>query len=114
MINPIAIIHGVVAIVVISLALPLIGRRVKMNAWYGVRIRASLESEARWYEINEYGGRMLLYWSALIALVASSGLFIARPYWERYAQTTTPIILIGLGVIVVAIFRHAAKTRGPG
>ena len=109
--NPTAIVYGIVAVIIVNLALPLIGRRVKMNSWYGVRIPESFRSESRWYEINEYGGRLLIYWAALIALVASSGLFVRKEHWESYAWTSTVIILGGLGLVVAAIYRYAAKTK---
>lgn len=41
------------------LSLPLIFRKVPMNHFNGIRLRASFESEERWYDINAYGGRQL-------------------------------------------------------
>lgn len=109
--NPIAIVHGIVAVVSVLIALPLVRRRVKRNAWYGVRISESYKSEDRWYEINEYGGRLLIYWAALIALLSASGLFIEREHWPLYSAVSTSIMLAGLGGVIVKIFRYAAKTR---
>jgi hypothetical protein len=75
--NPIAIIHGVVALVAIGLSLPLLKRKVGPNPWYGVRIPESFKSTARWYEINEYGGRLMLGWG--LAIVATSGIGLMLP-----------------------------------
>jgi len=36
--NPIAIIHSIVALVIIGFSLPLVKRKTKRNQWYGIRI----------------------------------------------------------------------------
>lgn len=43
-----------------ALSMPLIGRKVKPNPWYGFRTRRTLSDERIWYDANEYAGRMLL------------------------------------------------------
>ena len=52
--------------VLLALALPLAKGKVKMNHFYGVRFKKSFESEEHWYEINRYGGQLLVYWSIAI------------------------------------------------
>lgn len=42
------------------LSLPLVLRKVPMNRIYGIRIPEAFVSEARWYAINAYGGRLLM------------------------------------------------------
>ena len=66
----------IVATLVGALAVPLIRRRVKMNDVYGVRIPRAFESDEQWYRINEYGGRRLLAWSVVIALLGIVALFV--------------------------------------
>lgn len=107
--NPIALTHAVVAVIVVLIALPLVRRTVKMNEWYGVRIAESRTSEARWYEINEYGGRLLLYWAALMLFLATAGLFLERAKWDAYSEIAHGLIFAGLLAVVVSIVRYAKK-----
>ena len=53
-------------VVVIVIARPLIRGEVKMNHWYGVRVKQSFESEERWLDINRFGGRQLRTWGSFI------------------------------------------------
>lgn len=108
--NPVALTHAIAAVIVVLIALPLVGRKVKRNAWYGVRIRESSVSEARWYEINEYGGRLLLYWAALMLFLAAAGLFLERPQWTVYSKISHGLIFAGLAAVVISIVRYAKKT----
>lgn len=39
--NPVVVVHLLVAVIVLVAAVPLIRRQVKMNHWYGVRIPAA-------------------------------------------------------------------------
>lgn len=66
MIPPIFV-HCGFGILVAGLSVPLILRKVPMNRVYGVRIPRAFESEHRWYEINAYGGRLLLVYGLLVA-----------------------------------------------
>jgi uncharacterized membrane protein len=55
-----------VGAVVIRMARPLIRGEVKMNHWYGVRVRQSFESDEKWEDINRFGGRQLRLWGSII------------------------------------------------
>ena len=109
--NPVVIVHLLAALVAIAVALPLIAGKVKMNAWYGVRIPAAFESEARWFEINRHGGRLLLLWGCAIAATAVVGLFLDRSAWIAYDFASLAIIAFGLVVVLVRIYRHAREPR---
>jgi uncharacterized membrane protein len=95
----------------IAVSLPLIQRKVKMNPWYGIRIPAAFESEQRWLEINEYGGRLLLRCGILIAIVASPEFFFSQAYWAVSAVAASAIIVLALGLTISMIFRHARRTK---
>ncbi len=111
--NPIASIHALAALLVIGLSVPLIKRKIKRNQWYGVRIPEAFKSEERWLELNEYGGRLLLYWGILLGLTSMVGLTLAERYWIVYSFSALGVILGGLGIVVLLIFRYVAKTRKP-
>jgi hypothetical protein len=58
----------------IGLAVPLIRRRIRPNAWYGIRIPAAFSSEEAWYRINRHGGKSLAYMGLAVAAVGAGNL----------------------------------------
>ena len=47
-----------------------------MNRVYGVRIKKAFASEENWYTINGYGGRQLLMWSIVLAVIGIATFFL--------------------------------------
>ena len=88
------------AVLLILLALPLWMRMVPPNRLYGVRTRATLGDEERWYAVNATSGRDLL----VSGIVLLAGIFLI----ERIGATWPPelrnlasaVLLIGLLVRV--------------
>jgi len=109
--NPIAITHGILALIIIAISLPLIRRKIGRNSWYGIRIPEAFKSEERWLEINHYGGRLLLAWGVAIAIVSGLGLPLEKKYWPAYGVGLILVLLGGLGIVVALILRYAAKTK---
>lgn len=63
--------HGILTVsgpLLVLLALPLWGRRVSPNVWYGVRTRATLADETLWYDVNAACGRDLAVAGALVTV----------------------------------------------
>lgn len=90
MIGP-AVVHCGVGLLTAALAIPLIARQVPMNRFYGVRIPKAFESSRNWYEINAFGGKLLLaYGLFLIAF----GL-LAGPYAPARESVWTAPFIIG-------------------
>ncbi|MFA5058143.1 MAG: SdpI family protein [Opitutaceae bacterium] len=109
--NPHALMHLAIAAVVIALAIPLILKKVRRNCWYGVRIPEAFKSEERWYEINRFGGGLLLVWGLIVAGTGVAGLTLEKKQWPDYAQAATWIIMGGLVLLLAAIMIYAARTR---
>lgn len=88
------------------LGLPLLLRRVPPNAWYGLRITRTLESEAVWYDANEAVGRDLIVFGSVFA---STALVLRLPRWpdEVYGAVGSALLLIGALVLTVRGLRHA-------
>lgn len=59
------------AVVFGALALPLMRGRVKPNEVYGFRLGPALQSEEAWYRWNRIGGRHLLKWAGVIAMLGT-------------------------------------------
>ncbi|HEY9074300.1 MAG TPA: SdpI family protein [Desulfobaccales bacterium] len=95
------------------LSWPLIKRKIGPNRWYGIRIRAAFESEARWYDLNAYGGRMFRRWGLVVTLVGLAGLTLPPSLWPAYAVGSTGVMLGGLVVVLLAIYRYARSSKKP-
>jgi uncharacterized membrane protein len=107
--NPIALLHLCAAAVAIGMSVPLILRKVKMNPWYGVRIPEALKSDEAWFELNHYGGRLLLGWGFVVAIVAGGGLLLEKQVWSAYNWSALVLILGSLMVVVAKIHRYARR-----
>jgi hypothetical protein len=53
----------------IAMSIPLYLGKIKMNYFYGFRIRKVFESEENWYLINRYGSKALVRWSVVVMAV---------------------------------------------
>ena len=63
------IFHVSIGLLVIGLAVPLLRGRVRMNAWYGVRLPQAFRSEANWYALNRYGAIQLIFFGAALIVL---------------------------------------------
>jgi uncharacterized membrane protein len=109
--NPLAIIHVIVGLIIIGVSLPLVKRKIKRNQWYGIRIPEAFKSEERWLEINQFGGRLMMRLGFVIAITAGGCLTLPKKYWAIYGLSEVAVILVGLGVVTIFIFRYAARTK---
>jgi hypothetical protein len=103
----IAILSG--GLVMLLISLPLIYRKIPMNHFYGIRIRASFESDQRWYDINAYGGRQMAAWSWLIIATGLLGFFVPREHFLTYAWASIPVTLAAVLIPTIQIFRWSRK-----
>ncbi len=95
-------------ILLLLLSIPLIQRRIPMNPFYGVRVRAAFESSERWYQINERGGRLLRAAACVIIPVGVAGLFLPPERLDAYAWTSLAVSITALGA---ALFRLGLWVR---
>ena len=107
-----AYIHTGFGVLLAAVALPLILRRIPMNHFYGVRVAAAFTSDARWYDINAYGGRLLFVYGVLVALfgVLAKDLTPAKtsPWFLAFAGL--PLVLpLGLIPPILAYARRRAQ-----
>ncbi|MFH2137250.1 MAG: SdpI family protein [Candidatus Omnitrophota bacterium] len=85
-------------LLMVALCLPLLKRKIKMNRWYGMRLPKAFKSEENWYKINEYGGKIFIYWSIPIVLIGMV-MFFLPPLGEE-----------GILVLCFAILFHIIAT----
>jgi hypothetical protein len=68
--------HIGIAILICLMSIPLVKGKVAMNKFYGIRFKKSYESEEKWYEINKYGGKLLIIWSIPLAILGFITFFL--------------------------------------
>jgi hypothetical protein len=94
-------------LLLIVLAVPLIRRKVRPNAWCGFRVRQTLADPDVWYATNAYAGKYLLAVGVVVVLTAV-GLYRV-PGITLAALACGGIIPAALTVCVAGSFRHLAK-----
>src|SRR3954468_20239219 len=98
-------------LVTFGVCLPLIYRKVRMNRWYGIRIPQAFVSDARWYEINEYGGRLLARWSWPITFVGIFGFLVPTNLFLNYLVVAVGILMASVFAPLIQTIRWARATR---
>ena len=88
------------AIVFILLSIPLAKGSISMNKHYGFRFAKAYESEENWYRINRYGGKQLIIWSVVLAILGVVTCFFPL---EGKAPWIVVIALAPLIVIIPAV-----------
>jgi uncharacterized membrane protein len=92
-------------ILVTVVCMPLVKGKVKMNLFYGVRIKKSFESEENWYRINKFGAEKLIAWAVLLIVIGIVSLFF--PFNSQYAMyifAGVPVVTIIVPVLQVFIY----------
>jgi len=98
------------ALLIIGVCVPLVQGRIKMNRWYGVRLRKSFESEENWYKLNAFGGRQLILWS--LPLIAAGLLCFFIPFAGRNKDVLalvlgTAPLLVFPAIAIIRIYQYA-------
>ena len=105
-------IHTGFGVLLAAVSLPLVLRRIPMNHFYGVRVAAAFTSDARWYDINAYGGRLFFVYGVLVALlgVLAQGLAPIKDSPWFLAFAVGPLVLtLGLIPPILIYARRRAK-----
>ena len=95
----------------VLLALPLWGRRVPPNRFYGVRTRTTLSDEALWYEVNARSGRDLAI-AATLYTVASFVIGAVGSAWPAELRTLAIAValIVALGWVSVRCAQWIARS----
>ncbi|HTX68270.1 MAG TPA: SdpI family protein [Thermoleophilia bacterium] len=112
MIIPIPSTLIILGVVMIAVSVPMVARMVPMNRWYGVRTRKAFASEDNWYELNAYGGKLMLGYGAFLILAGVVEFRLAVPPTSPWSP-----LLVGvpvLAVIPVLLLINARGKRLPG
>jgi hypothetical protein len=111
MIVPIPYVHCGIGFLTALLSIPLVLQKVPMNRVYGVRIRKAFLSQHNWYEINAYGGKILLVFGLFVLVFGWFSLDFAPPP----SSIWTPVFLVIplLPIIPVIALINAFARRLP-
>ncbi len=110
MIVPAVFVHCGFGLLLAAFSLPLVLRRVPMNRAYGIRIPEAFTSDAHWYDINAYGGRLFLVYGILLAILG----FLARDVAPPKASLWSPVFILGPLLVALALLppiRSYARCR---
>ena len=65
----------IVCVIFIILAIPFKKNKVKRNWFYSFRFSKAFASDENWYQINEYGASLMLFWSIPLFLICLISFF---------------------------------------
>lgn len=99
MIVPAVFVHCGFGLLLTAFSLPLVLRRVPMNRAYGIRIPEAFTSDARWYDINAYGGRLFLVYGVLLTVFG----WLARDMAPPKTSLWSPVFFVGPLLIALAL-----------
>lgn len=100
---------ALIGVLVLVVSYPLYKKKIKMNHWYGIRLRASFESDKNWYEINTYGAQRLMKWSLLYFPIALACLFLPFSSNPFLSIAITPLLIVPLGIALYEIFQYTKQ-----
>ena len=95
------LIFSLIGLLFIGLSIPLLRRRIGPNAWYGLRVPATLEDEEVWYQANAKSARDLLLLGLLQLLLALGLPQVVTLTPETYTEINAGVI--GFGVLTAAL-----------
>jgi len=104
---PVPLVLLALGAIFIAVSVPLVARMVPMNRWYGVRTRKAFASEENWYELNAYGGKLLVIHGAFLIVAGLVEYWLAVPPTSLWAP-----LLIGVPVLAVIPVLLAVGARG--
>ena len=77
------------------ISIPLVRGFIPMNRFYGVRIPKAFESDAAWYAVNRFGGRLFILYG--LGVMAVGALLCVLPLapdrWYFWPLMLTPVWL---------------------
>ncbi|MDO8988161.1 MAG: SdpI family protein [Sideroxyarcus sp.] len=109
MIIPIPYVQCGIGVLAILLSLPLVLRIIPMNRRYGIRVREAFASQRNWYEINAYGGKLLLAFGVFMLAFGYLGRDYAPPPNSAWAPVFLVIPLLSLAPVFARIKAFARQ-----
>ncbi len=112
MIVPIPYVHAGIGVLTVLVSIPLVLRKVPMNHVYGIRLAKAFVSSDNWYEINAYGGKLLLGFGVFLLVVAYVGRDAAPPPTSPWAPVYMVVPLLALIPVLALVVAFARRLPG--
>ena len=109
MLVPVPMVHSGIGAATVLVSIPLVLRKIPMNHAYGVRCRAAFVSSRNWYELNAYGGRLLLAFGAFLVAFGVLTRDLAPPPSSLWAPMYMVAPLLALVPVLVLIRARARR-----
>lgn len=103
-----------VSLLISVLALPLALGKIGPNAFYGVRLQATLADRRVWFEVNRVIGRELVYVGVLLAALAGLGaVFLDLPpaAYARLYSAVTLVAMFGVLGRALAVTKRSQREK---
>jgi hypothetical protein len=110
---PIPYVLAGIGLATVLVSLPLVLRLVPMNRLYGVRLPEAFISSRNWYEINAYGGRLLIAFGLFLIIIAYLSHDFAPSPKSPWAPVFLIVPLLALVPVVARIRTYARRLPGP-
>jgi len=103
------LLFAALAVVSIMVGIPLAGRRIPPNRWYGLRVPATFADPWVWYEANALIGRDLMLLGALMLVLAFALPRVASLSPARYTAVCGTIFVAGSVALAIRSWRRANR-----
>lgn len=100
-----------ISLLIIGLHLPLAMKRIRPNALYGFRVRATMRDERVWYLANAYFARMAIGIGIVTIALATLLRFTTVPP-AAYIAICVLVFFGGLILAIILTFRHIGQIGG--
>ena len=108
MIPPVQV-HCGIGLVLAATSIPLVMRLVPMNRWYGIRTPKAFRSDRLWYDINAFGGMLLLIYGLLLAIFGIAAQNLAPSPTSVWMAVFVVGPILGVFPILFVINAYARK-----
>lgn len=109
----ILLVHVSAGLLMVSVAVPLVRRKVGPNALYGFRVRRTLDDSRVWYDANAFAGKCLFVSGIGTALACLVLYLIPGIDPIAFATVCPTILLAGLASGVALSFRYLSRLDRP-
>ncbi len=96
-------------LIFISISIPLIRRKIKINHWYGIRLPKTMKDEKTWYEVNEICAKHLFVFGIIITIFTP--IILISELFSNNISILINIFLIIVGTVLIVILTFRTTDR---
>ncbi|MGK9172224.1 SdpI family protein [Yokenella regensburgei] len=100
---------GIVSLVLMAIAIPLVLQKVKPNRWYGVRTARTRNDEGQWYRVNRLYGKVMIV--AGVAFFVFSALL---GNWQPGEDNQKISLVLFMLEVLIPVFFTQVRARALG